>query len=55
MGLGASWAVVTLVEQIPMEGEFFEVVGRPLPVLSFEVALVVVALTVVVPQLRHRG
>lgn len=42
IGLGFSQGVIWAVEQIPMQGEFFEDVGRPVPVLSLEVALIVV-------------
>lgn len=42
IGLGFSQGVIWAVEQIPMQGEFFEYVGRPVPVLSLEVALIVV-------------
>ncbi|MCC7264612.1 MAG: ABC transporter permease [Candidatus Latescibacteria bacterium] len=42
IGLAFSEGVVWAVEQIPMQGEFFEFVGRPVPVLSLQVALIVV-------------
>jgi len=43
LGMAASQGVVWGVGQIPMNGEFFEFVGRPVPVLSFTVALIVVS------------
>ena len=43
LGIAASQLVVWIVEQVPMDGEFFEFVGRPVPVLSLQVALIVVA------------
>ena len=43
LGIFASQLVVWIVEQVPMDGEFFEFVGRPVPVLSLQVALIVVA------------
>lgn len=42
IGIGASALVIGAVEQIPMNGEFFEVVGKPVPVFSLNVAVVVV-------------
>ena len=42
LGLVASQAVISLVRQIPMEAEFFEFVGKPVPVLSTTVAGVVI-------------
>lgn len=42
IGLAFSEGVVWAVEQIPMQGEFFEFVGKPVPVLSLKVALIVV-------------
>jgi putative ABC transport system permease protein len=44
VGLAATHGLVKLVDQIPMEGEFFSFVGRPVPVLSSQVALIVVGL-----------
>lgn len=44
LGLAATHALVKLVDQIPMEGEFFTFVGRPVPVLSSQVALIVIGL-----------
>jgi putative ABC transport system permease protein len=44
LGIVASQLVVWIVEQVPMDGEFFEFVGRPVPVLSLQVALIVVAI-----------
>jgi len=43
LGLLISQGVVSLVGQIPMNGEFFEYVGKPVPVLSPGVALIVVS------------
>lgn len=43
LGVAASQGVVWAVGQVPMNGEFFEFVGRPVPVLSVNVAAVVVA------------
>lgn len=42
LGLAVSEAVVAGVGAIPMKGKFFEFVGRPVPVLSLDVALVVI-------------
>ena len=42
LGIAASQLIVWIVEQVPMQGEFFEFVGRPVPVLSLQVALIVV-------------
>lgn len=42
LGLLASAAVVAAVGQIPMNGEFFEYVGKPVPILSTTVAILVV-------------
>ena len=42
IGMAFSEGLVWAVEQIPMQGEFFEFVGRPVPVLSLKVALIVV-------------
>jgi putative ABC transport system permease protein len=42
LGMAFSQGLVWAVEQIPMQGEFFEYVGKPVPVLSLEVALIVV-------------
>ncbi len=42
VGIGASWLLVTLVGLIPMEADFFRFVGRPIPILSFTVAIIVV-------------
>jgi len=43
LGVGASQLLVWGVGQIPMEAEFFEFVGRPVPILSTMVAGIVVA------------
>lgn len=42
LGVGASQLLVWGVGQIPMEAEFFEFVGRPVPILSMSVAAIVV-------------
>lgn len=42
VGLAVSQGVVSLVGLIPMSGEFFEFVGKPVPVLSGAVAAVVI-------------
>lgn len=42
LGLAGSQALILLVQQIPMEAEFFDFVGKPVPVLSPTVAGVVV-------------
>lgn len=42
LGIAMSQLVVFAVGRVPMNGEFFEFVGRPVPVLSLRVALVVV-------------
>lgn len=42
LGMAFSKGLIWAVEQIPMQGEFFEFVGRPVPVLSLQVALIVV-------------
>jgi len=42
LGVGASQALVWAVGMIPMEAEFFEFVGRPVPILSMLVAVIVV-------------
>ena len=43
IGIAASQAVVWGVGLVPMDGEFFEFVGRPRPILSIQVALIVIA------------
>jgi len=42
IGLAASQGVVSLVASIPMNGDFFEQVGKPVPVLSGAVAAAVI-------------
>jgi putative ABC transport system permease protein len=42
IGIGGGALVIGAVGQIPMNGEFFEVVGKPIPVFSLNVAVVVV-------------
>jgi putative ABC transport system permease protein len=48
LGVGASALVIGIVGQIPMKGDFLEVVGKPVPVLSLNVALIVVVVLGVV-------
>lgn len=43
LGMGASALLVWGVSQIPMQGDFFDIVGKPLPVLSAQVAAIVIA------------
>ena len=43
LGMGASALLVWGVGQIPMQGDFFDIVGKPLPVLSAQVAAIVIA------------
>ena len=42
LGLFISAAIIGAIGQIPMDGEFFEFVGKPVPILSTTVALLVV-------------
>lgn len=43
LGLVVSGCLIELIDLVPMEGEFFERIGRPTPLLSGSVALTVVA------------
>jgi putative ABC transport system permease protein len=42
LGIAASALAIAAVGRIPMKGEFFEVVGKPVPVFSLNVAAIVV-------------
>ncbi len=44
LGMGASALLVWGIGQIPMQGDFFDIVGKPLPILSTQVTATVVVI-----------